>query len=183
MSFIRKTHSDPYPAISPSRPELSQVGQTVLITGGAQGVGYSISKAFAQAGASTIVIASRRVETIKAAISKIKEEVPAFSGQLIAHTCDVSDLASIGQLWNLLKQEGTVVDVLVINAADTRSVGRLVDTDLQQIWGEFNANVRGTIDLAQRFFTQNKNSPNGHKKVGNSRVAACCACAEVNYRH
>lgn len=183
MSFIKKKHSEPYPAISPLRPELSQVGQTVLVTGGAQGVGYSISKAYAKAGASTIVIASRRLETIKAAITKIKADVSAFSGQLIAHTCDVSDLASIEKLWNTLKNDGTVVDVLVINAADTRSIGPLVDTDLRQIWDEFNANVRGTIDLAQRFFNQNKASPNGHKKVSHSSIAVCSTYTDMDPRH
>jgi hypothetical protein len=49
---ITKTvHRDVYPAISPSRPELSQAGRVVLVTGGGTGVGHSIARSFVRASA------------------------------------------------------------------------------------------------------------------------------------
>ena len=165
MSFIKIKHKRPYPAILPSRPELSQEGQTILITGGGAGIGYAISKAFAQAGAAKIVIVGRRLDVLKHATVKIKQEVPEFTGRLSALKCDVSDLKSTEELWNVLHAENIIIDVLVLNAAVIQTTGPLIGTDLQQIWDEFNANVRGTIDFAQRFFKQSEVNPNGHRKV------------------
>lgn len=168
MSFIKTYHDEPYPAISPLRPELSQKGQTVLVTGGAQGIGFSLSKAFAQAGAATIIIVSRSPQTIESGIKKIKQEVPGYTGNLVAKTCDVGDPASTKQLWESLNKEGLLVDVLVLNAAASGTMGPLVDTDLDVIWREFNLNVRGNIDFVQRFVAQIRAKPNGHKKVSHS---------------
>jgi NAD(P)-dependent dehydrogenase (short-subunit alcohol dehydrogenase family) len=165
MSFIKTFHRKPYPTISPSRPELSQAGQTVIITGGAQGIGFSISKAFAQAGAATIVIASRNLATIDSAIKTIKQDVPDFAGRIIAKECDLGDAASIQKLWESFDKEGILIDVLVLNAAKSGLKGPLVDIKLDSIWDEFSTNIRGNLDFAQRYFKQIRATPNGHRKV------------------
>jgi NAD(P)-dependent dehydrogenase (short-subunit alcohol dehydrogenase family) len=164
MSFIKTIHKKPYPAISPTRNELSQTGQTVLITG-AQGIGYEIAKAFAQAGALRIVIASRNIETINDSAVALKKAVPDYQGELIAKVCDVGDSSSTAKLWEALEAEDIIVDVLVLNVAISGARGPLVDTDLELIWKEFNINVLSHIDFAQRFVKQIRARPNGHKKV------------------
>jgi NAD(P)-dependent dehydrogenase (short-subunit alcohol dehydrogenase family) len=171
MSFITSKHHKPYAAILPSRSELSQSGQTVLITGGGSGIGYAISKAFAQAAAATVVIVGRRPDVLKDATVRLKQDVPEFAGRVLGLRCDVSDVQSTEELWNTLQSEHITVDVLVLNAADSRSSGPLHQIDLQQIWAEFNANVRGPIDFAQRFLKQNDAKPNGHRKVYNAVTA------------
>jgi hypothetical protein len=35
----KRTHSSEYPAVNPTRPELSAKGKNVLITGGSSGIG------------------------------------------------------------------------------------------------------------------------------------------------
>lgn len=62
MNFKRPTktyRASPYPAISPTKPENNLTGQTVLITGGATGIGLASTKAFAAAGAARIILVSR----------------------------------------------------------------------------------------------------------------------------
>lgn len=59
-SFTKIFHHEPYDEISPSRPDLSVKGKSVIITGGGTGIGKAIAKAYAQAGASSIAIIGRR---------------------------------------------------------------------------------------------------------------------------
>jgi hypothetical protein len=43
-AFTSKTHRDIYPAIDPTRPELSQAGKVVVITGASRGLGRLVRK-------------------------------------------------------------------------------------------------------------------------------------------
>ena len=43
ISFTKKWHSEPYPYISPTRPELSARGKNVIVTGGGTGIGNAIA--------------------------------------------------------------------------------------------------------------------------------------------
>jgi hypothetical protein len=50
--FPTKTsHKTAYPAISPTRPELTAKGKTIVITGGGTGIGAETALYFAKAGA------------------------------------------------------------------------------------------------------------------------------------
>lgn len=115
FDFTKTVHRTPYPAISPSRAELSQKGKTVLITGGHTGIGWAIARAFAQASADKIIIVARRDNVVASAVSRLASEFPL--SQVIGHACDIADLASVDQLWKNLAKDGTLVDVVVLNAA------------------------------------------------------------------
>ncbi|KAG7410597.1 hypothetical protein Forpe1208_v010670 [Fusarium oxysporum f. sp. rapae] len=43
---LKTLHKKPYHAIYPTRPELSQEGRTILITGGNSGIGFPIARSF-----------------------------------------------------------------------------------------------------------------------------------------
>jgi NAD(P)-dependent dehydrogenase (short-subunit alcohol dehydrogenase family) len=164
-TFTQVVHTSPYPAISPSVPALSQIGKTVLITGGSAGIGYAIARAFAQASASRIIICGRRPELVTSAASKLINETPGFQGRVIGRTCDVADLFSVNTLWTGLQKENIFVDVLVLNAARMQAKGPLLETELEEVWSDFLTNVRANLDFSQRFHNQNGPSENGHKKV------------------
>lgn len=42
-SFTTKSYRDVYPAIDPSRPEVSQAGKIIVITGASRGLGRLVS--------------------------------------------------------------------------------------------------------------------------------------------
>jgi NAD(P)-dependent dehydrogenase (short-subunit alcohol dehydrogenase family) len=161
FSFTKTVHRAPYPEISPSRPELFQVGKTVLITGGHTGIGYAIARAFAQARADRIIIVGRRADLVASAAARLVAQFPEV--QALGRVCDVSDLASADTLWEELAKEDIVVDVLVLNAAKL-STQPILDVGRDSVWSEYLLNVRANLDFAERLYKQ----PNakGLRKVG-----------------
>lgn len=85
LNLVKTNHFTPYPAISPSLPELSQKGKTVLVTGVATGIGLAIAEASAQADASTIVMVGRRADVLNAAVSKVRGLMKDPKANVIGH--------------------------------------------------------------------------------------------------
>lgn len=86
---------------------------TVLITGGASGIGYAMAQAFLAAG-STVVICSRTESRLAAA----RERQP----QLLTRVCDVSDERDRNRLVDWITAEFPDLNVLVNNAGVQRDV-------------------------------------------------------------
>ena len=101
-----------YPG-SPFRDDLFE-GKTVVITGGATGMGKAMTHAFAAHGA-RVLICSRKEESLKAAA----EEVERATGRKVLHAvCDVREPDQVQAALDLAAAEfGGVLDVLVNNAA------------------------------------------------------------------
>ncbi|KAI7760954.1 hypothetical protein LZL87_012107 [Fusarium oxysporum] len=55
---LKTLHKKPYHAIYPTRPELSQEGRTILITGGNSGIGFPIARSFVISKAKRVIVAS-----------------------------------------------------------------------------------------------------------------------------
>ncbi|KAF3065801.1 short-chain dehydrogenase [Daldinia childiae] len=151
-SLLKTTHKGSYPAISPSRPELSQVGRTVLITGGSTGVGYAIARGFAQASASRIIISGRREEVLKAAVGKLVDDFPKV--QFVGKQLDVADLQGTDELWADLGRQGITVDVLVLNASSPSHPQPILEAGFDKIWQDFIINVRTLLVFAEKFYKQ-----------------------------
>lgn len=161
FSFTKTVHRAPYAEISPSRPELSQAGKTVLITGGHTGIGYAIARAFAQANADRIVVVGRRSDLVTSAASRLGAQFPEV--QVSGRVCDVSDLSSVDTLWEDLAKEDIIVDVAVLNAAKV-STAPILDSGRDAVWSEYVLHVRTNLDFSERLYKQ----PNakGRRKVG-----------------
>lgn len=117
---VTKTlHRDVYPAISPTRPELSQAGRVVLITGGGTGVGFPTAQSFVRAFADTVIIIGRRAEVRAASAARLEQEAKSSgtNTKIIARTCDVVNLSDVEKLWKDFTAEGITVDVYIANAA------------------------------------------------------------------
>jgi shikimate 5-dehydrogenase len=82
MAFPQYTkifHNFSYPAIEPSRPELSTAGKVVFITGGGSGIGPRIAHAFAKSGAAKIIIMGRTESSLLSTKNEVETEFPKSS--------------------------------------------------------------------------------------------------------
>lgn len=174
--MTKKVHRTAYPAISPLRPELSQAGNTVLVTGGATNIGLAITKAFVQAGAKTIIIVGRRAAVLESAKEEILAEAAKnnTSGgnnsinhqkvEVITRSVDLTDQAAVRQLWAGLAQAGVTVDVLVLNAAQPGAFQSLLDMGADAVWERMEANVHGPLLMAELFAKQKEEGDGVRRK-------------------
>lgn len=157
ISITDKTHKSSYPAISPSRPALSQAGRTVLITGGSGGIGYGIALAFAAAGAKKVIVVGREEAKQKEAVAKLAQEAgPESQTKFEGRAALPNKPESIDSLWDSLEAEGVYVDVLVLNAAVTGSaaVSSMWGAGWEATWEQFIVHVRSLNHYSERFWKQ-----------------------------
>lgn len=120
---------------------MSLDGRTALVTGGGTGLGASISRHLASAGARVVVV-GRRPEPLHAVASTLGSGARA-------ETCDVADPGSVADLAARLADEE--ISILVNNAGIAGPVAPLVDIEPHE-WDEvFDVNVRGTYLLCRAF--------------------------------
>ncbi|MDD2958591.1 MAG: 3-oxoacyl-ACP reductase FabG [Lachnospiraceae bacterium] len=84
----------------------------VFITGAARGLGYGMAEAFAREG-SKIIIADIQEELASEAAARLAEK---YKVEVTAYGIDVTDVASIKQVFNLIKERYGKLDVMVNNA-------------------------------------------------------------------
>ncbi|RYP69138.1 hypothetical protein DL771_006232 [Monosporascus sp. 5C6A] len=140
-----------YPAISPSRPELSAKGKTVVITGGGSGIGASIVKAFAAGGSTKIAIMSRTEKKLLATKHTIEEEFPGT--EVLAVTADITNAKQVTDAFVKISQKFGKINVFVCNSAFL-PVPRAVfspDFDAEEWWAAFSTNVLGALYSVRGF--------------------------------
>jgi len=163
--FTSTIHREPYPAISPIKPSLSQAGKTVLITGGGTGIGKAIAHNFILASAATVIIIGRRVAKLQEAAAEL-EAAGKQSGKtvsVITKGCDVTSDLQVEALWADLADSGVHVDVLVLNAAVQPPAQTLFELGTAAVWSFFEAHVKGPLYFAELFYKQH-NSSDGPKQ-------------------
>ena len=88
-------------------------GKNAWVTGGCYGIGFSIAKAFAQAGANHIIFNARSQEAVdKALVSYHNEGIANVHG----YVCDVTDEEAVKALVEQIHREVGQIDILVNNA-------------------------------------------------------------------
>ncbi|KAK6857947.1 hypothetical protein PG995_005646 [Apiospora arundinis] len=172
FSITKAFHKEPYPSISPSRPELSQAGRNVLITGGGGGIGFHAAKAFLQASAAKVVIVGRREDVIKEAATQLGKDFP--KSQVIGLQCDIAKSADVERVWDVLKTKGIYIDVLVLNAAVApKTFGPLIELSAKEVKDVYAVNMFGCLEMTQYFHKQEGSSAGATKYLVHvSTVAA-----------
>ncbi|KAI0542552.1 short chain dehydrogenase [Xylaria digitata] len=151
-TFTDPIHNGPYGAISPLRAELSQAGKTILISGGTTGIGYGIARGFVKASAARVIITGRRAEVVSKAVADLQQE--ADKTEVTGLPSDVSNAEAVDALWDKLKSDGIVVDVLVLSAVGFPPAKPLRDIGTAGIWKVFDVNVRAQLQMTERFDKQ-----------------------------
>lgn len=154
-SPAKTIYNTAYPAILASRPELSQQGRVIYVTGGSAGIGLAICHAFGEAQAATVILTGRRQGALNEAVETLSKKHPKtkFIGQVL----DVSDRPATEKAWAQLDADGIVVDVLILNAAFvTYRQSKMIDLKFDEAWPSWVTNVGANMDLIDRFYHQKK---------------------------
>ncbi|KAJ5117160.1 Glucose/ribitol dehydrogenase [Penicillium atrosanguineum] len=141
-------HSESYPSISPTRPELSAKGKTVLVTGGGTGIGAETAMSFAVAGASRIALLGRREQPLLATKASIQEKFPEV--EVYVASTDVSDRSQVDIAFSAFASHKNI-DVLVNGAAVAGPLGPVKGVDSERFLEAVQQNIRGSLFVAQAF--------------------------------
>lgn len=143
--FTKTHHTTGYPAIDPTRPELSAAGKTVLVTGGGTGIGFFAAQAFAKAGAAELILVGRRADVLERAKAEISAAHPGT--RVRTSVADIADARAVDALF----ADSTGIDVMVSCAADLGPLAPFARADFDAWWRGFEVNIRGPALLARGF--------------------------------
>jgi NAD(P)-dependent dehydrogenase (short-subunit alcohol dehydrogenase family) len=139
-----------------------------IVTGAGSGVGAQTALALAQAGFS-LVLAGRRIGALRETEQRIRD----VGAHALAVACDVTDEASVAELFNTAVSERGRVDVLFNNAG----IG-MADKDLDAVtreeWDRVIAtNVTGVFLCTREAFRVMKHQqPAGGRIINNGSISA-----------
>jgi uncharacterized oxidoreductase len=117
-------------------------GNTILITGGASGIGYAFAERFLAAG-SEVIICGRREDKLR--------EAKAAHPELHTRVCDVGDEAERVALFDWATREFPRLNVLVNNAGIQRRVDLTESEDWRQTRQETAINFDAPVHLSRLF--------------------------------
>ncbi len=115
-------------------------GKTAIVTGGGSGIGESICREFAQAGARVFVL-----DLNEAAAERVVESIRQGGGQAWARRADVSSQADMIQVVASIVQETGSADIFVNNAGIAQ-VGTLEQTSEEDFDRIYRVNVKGVYN-------------------------------------
>ncbi|KAL4967486.1 SDR family NAD(P)-dependent oxidoreductase [Aspergillus stella-maris] len=153
VSFTKKWHSEPYPFISPTRPELSAAGKNVVITGGGSGIGRATALAFAQAGAKSVSIIGRRLERLEDTAAATKDAAAASNSQtqVLFQVADITNRPVITTaLQNIVAKVGKI-DIFAANAGILPTDGSVIGYNEADLRLGLETNVLGAFNALQAF--------------------------------
>jgi NAD(P)-dependent dehydrogenase (short-subunit alcohol dehydrogenase family) len=116
-------------------------GKIAVVTGANSGIGLAAAKRFTQEGA-RVFITGRRQAELDAAVREIGGNVRGVRG-------DISNLADLDRLYDVVRQEAGVIDVLLANAGggDFLPLQDITEDHYDRI---FATNVKGTLFTVQK---------------------------------
>ncbi|EWH11181.1 short chain dehydrogenase [Catenovulum agarivorans DS-2] len=113
----------------------------VLITGGTSGIGLTCARDFISHGAHVMVCGRRQ--------DRLDSAQKALGDQAIAVQCDVSNLQSISDMYQVVKTQGKCIKTLVVNAAVAKAAS-FANIDEEMFDLTFDINLKGAFFTIQK---------------------------------
>ncbi|MEQ3763133.1 MAG: SDR family oxidoreductase [Alcanivorax sp.] len=113
-------------------------GRIALVTGASRGIGESIAKLLAAAGAH-VIISSRKIEGCQT----VADAIVAEGGSAEALACHIGDMEQIDACFAHIEEKHGKLDILVNNAAANPYFGHILNTDLAAFEKTVDVNIRG----------------------------------------
>lgn len=149
--FTKTSRTSPNVTIDPTRNRFSKP-LNVCIIGASRGIGASIAKAYAQAGAESIILVARSSSSVELAHIQREVEALAPTARVISLSCDITSSASVADLVQHVKVEMGKLDILILNSGYSGPVvTKIEDGDPKDFQDVFNVNVQGTYLIAHYF--------------------------------
>jgi NAD(P)-dependent dehydrogenase (short-subunit alcohol dehydrogenase family) len=126
-------------------PLLELKGKTAVVIGGTSGIGLSLARDLAKAGAD-VVPTGRRTDLTRSAVA----EIVALGRKSLAQTCDVTDTDSLERLFRSVRAEFGSVEILVNCAGQNKRIPTLEMSEDE--WnGILETNLNGTLRACRVF--------------------------------
>ena len=122
---------------------MNLTGNTILVTGGASGIGLALAKRFLERG-NEVIICGRREDKL----SEAKTIVPG----VITCVCDVGEARSREDMMRWTIDQYPDVNVLINNAGIQRRIDLTAGEDWETTRSEIQINLDAPIHLAQLFY-------------------------------
>lgn len=114
-------------------------GNTILITGGATGIGFALAERFVALG-NTVIVCGRRADRLAAASARLPG--------LITHQCDVTDADDRSELLAFVDAHHPSLNALFNNAGVQRAVNFTTSVAASEIATEVAVNLTAPMALA-----------------------------------
>ena len=120
-------------------------GRQALVTGASRGIGAALADGLAKAGADVAIVARQRAD-----LETTAGKIAARGRECLTHECDVTSIASIEDMAEVIANAGWQPDIL-INNAGFEQVTPSVDVD-EAIWDRIvDTNLKGAFFVARSF--------------------------------
>ncbi|MEX0905126.1 MAG: glucose 1-dehydrogenase [Balneolaceae bacterium] len=129
--------------------------KTAVITGGSKGIGRSISEVFAGQGAEVHIL-----DLDEESGQETVEEIQKKGGAAQFHSLDVSNQASVLDVFEKIYQTKNKLDILVNNAGIAH-IGNLEDTTEEDFDRVYSVNVKGVYNCSYAAVEKMKKSEGG----------------------
>lgn len=148
-SATKQWHSKAQPSGSPTRPELSAKGKSVIITGGGNtGIGGETARYFAQAGAARIALLGRREKPLLENKAWINDKFPGV--EVITIPTDVTKQSDVDTAFSNFTGNGKI-NVLIHAAATAGPNEDVIKADGEKYLETVQTNVAGSLWVARAF--------------------------------
>ena len=126
-------------------PSLDLTNKTAVVIGGTSGIGRTLAKGLAEAGAN-VIATGRRADLVKS----VTEEIRKLGRRSLAMASDVTDRASLEALLSATEAQFGKVDILLNSAGMTRRTPTLQVSEAE--WNQIlETNLTGTLRACQVF--------------------------------